>query len=77
MKLLLCLLVVLLNGCGTTGPAIEPQVITNTRIVDTGCNWLKPIYVSKADVLTEGTAQQILAHNQTGAQRCGWHSLRQ
>lgn len=27
--------------------------------------WVKPIYISKDDVLTEGTAKQILIHNET------------
>lgn len=63
--LLLCLM---LAGCYATkgGSAIE------TRIVDTGCNWAAPIYVSRDDVLTLGTAQQILAHNRAGAKICDW-----
>jgi hypothetical protein len=32
----------------------------------------KPIFVSKADVLTAETSRQILAHNQFGAGKCGW-----
>ncbi|WP_171020360.1 hypothetical protein [Cupriavidus sp. 2SB] len=43
-----------------------------TRTVDTACDWTKPIYVDKADVLTEATAQTILAHNRAGAKVCGW-----
>ena len=62
-KLPICLAAVLLTGCGITGPA---------RIVDTGCSWTRPIYVSKADILTDQTAVQILAHNETGAKRCRW-----
>lgn len=27
--------------------------------------WVKPIYISKDDHLTEGTAKQILIHNDT------------
>lgn len=63
--LLASLLAVLLSGCGTTaGPEI--------KIVDTGCDWTRPIYMSRADILTDGSARQILAHNETGAARCGW-----
>jgi hypothetical protein len=29
-------------------------------------------FISKADVLTDGTARQILAHDETGAKLCGW-----
>lgn len=65
------LLAILLSGCATLGPATEPE----TRIIDTGCDWIKPIFISKQDILTDGpggTAPQILAHNETGASRCGW-----
>jgi len=44
--------------------------------VDTACRWTKPIYISKSDVLTDGTADQIVAHNETGAKRCGWKRIR-
>lgn len=54
----------LLAGCAT-----EVQYVTRT--VDTGCLWTKTIYISKADVLTDGTAGQILSHNETREARCG------
>jgi hypothetical protein len=50
----------LLSGCATAG-----------RVTD-ACGPWRPIYVSKADVLTDGTARAILAHNETGAKLCGW-----
>lgn len=53
----------LLAGCAT-GPATEPN---------NGCEWLKPIYPSQDDVLTDGTARQILDHDEAGAQICGWY----
>ena len=51
----------LLTGCATSGPA-----------TDGACVAFRPIYVSKADALTEGTAEQILSHNLTGQRVCGW-----
>jgi hypothetical protein len=30
----------------------------------------QPIYISQADVFTDGTARQILAHNETWARIC-------
>lgn len=36
------------------------------------CNWAKPINPSRSDALTDGTARQILIHNETGARVCGW-----
>jgi hypothetical protein len=51
----------LLTGCGLTG-----------RATDTACVAFGPIYVSQQDTLTDGTAEQILAHNLTGKKLCGW-----
>lgn len=64
----------LLSSCATGGPATKPdvQIVTQTKIVDTGCDWTKPIYVSKSDVLSDTTATAILAHNIAGAKNCGW-----
>ena len=39
------------------------------------CDWVKPIRPSRADVLTEGTLVQIVAHNETGEVLCGWVRL--
>ena len=36
------------------------------------CAVSKPIMVSRSDVLTDGTARQILAHNEYGAKVCAW-----
>jgi hypothetical protein len=64
MRLMLCLrlsvIAVLIAGCAT-----DPGV-------GSGCDWVEPIRPSRADQLSEDTAQQILAHNETGAQLCGW-----
>lgn len=37
-----------------------------------GCEWVKPIYPSNDDQLTDGTARQILDHDEAGKQICGW-----
>jgi hypothetical protein len=50
----------LLTGCAATGPAIDP------------CGAWRPIYVSRADVLTDETARQVLVHNETGRRLCRW-----
>ena len=49
----------LLTGCASGGAA-DP------------CAPWAPIWVSPGDVLTPATAEQILAHNETGARICGW-----
>lgn len=72
LLLIVCLLV-MLAGCSTmNGAGTEPRVEYKTKVVDTACDWTKPIYVSKADVLTDETAATILAHNRAGARVCGW-----
>jgi hypothetical protein len=72
--LLLALLASLLTACAANGPATdpEPKVITHTRVIDTGCQTFKPVFISKADVLTKGTADGILANNLAGERQCGW-----
>lgn len=71
---------VALAGCATTcppqSPAPPPEVITKTRVVDTSCDWVKPIYLDKSDVLSDATAQAILAHDQAGAKNCNWKPLK-
>ena len=71
--LLLSLTAMLSGCCATSGVSRpEPQVIVQTKVTDTACDWTKPIYVDKADVLTDDTAKAILAHNRAGARICGW-----
>jgi hypothetical protein len=60
LKLLACLLMLFASGCATNGPAI----------VDTGCSWVRPIMVSKSDVLTDETAREILTHNEAWSAIC-------
>ncbi|OZI57682.1 hypothetical protein CAL20_09925 [Bordetella genomosp. 4] len=59
----------LLIACAATGDVTERAEFVT---VDTSCTWARPIYISSLDVLTDTTAKAILAHNETGAKRCGW-----
>jgi hypothetical protein len=36
------------------------------------CATAQPIYISKNDIITDQTANAILAHNLTGRKLCGW-----
>lgn len=49
-------------------------VLALTACASTGsfCDIADPIRPSSADTLTEGTARQILVHNQTGEGLCRW-----
>jgi ABC-type lipoprotein release transport system permease subunit len=49
----------LMSGCATGS-------VTNF------CQMAEPILISRQDVLTDGTARQILAHNEVGRATCGW-----
>lgn len=50
----------LLSACASGGAATEFCVVG------------RPILISRADVLTDDTARQLLSHNETGARVCGW-----
>jgi PBP1b-binding outer membrane lipoprotein LpoB len=78
-KLTALILALLLTSCAKTGPAtkpniqpkFEPEIQTVTTVIDTACKWTAPIFISKTDVLTDGTARQILAHNRAYEAACG------
>lgn len=55
--MLAALAILLLTACTTTGSF---------------CDVSAPIRPSTTDQLTEGTARQLLVHNQFGATTCGW-----
>lgn len=55
--------VLLLPSCGMLGHATKP-IPTN------GCEWVTPILVSKQDVLTDGTAKQVLTLDKNWAANC-------
>jgi len=56
--LLLPSLLMFASGCSTVSPV-------------TSCGWVTIITVSRADVLTDETARQILAHNEKVEAICG------
>lgn len=52
-------MVALLSGCALGGPVTDACLVTS------------PIWISRADVLSDGTARQVLQHNETWADLCG------
>lgn len=50
-----------LSGCAAGGPA-----------PNSFCDVARPIYFAAADRLTEPTVRAIVAHNEKGAELCGW-----
>lgn len=65
MLRMLCagLVLVLLSGCAAVGAGTEGA-----------CAAFRPIYISRVDQMSDGTAEQLLAHNETGARLCGWEA---
>jgi hypothetical protein len=51
--LLVCLILTCTSGCAVNGAAI-----------DTSCDWVRPILVSRDDALSDDTARQVLMHNE-------------
>lgn len=51
-----------------SGCSLSKQI----RTVTDYCTPWRAIYPSRQDVLTDGTAKAILAHDQTGEKLCGW-----
>jgi len=67
VKSISCLTVALLmsfvvTGCETTPPIRHPDF----------CATAAPIFISKADVISDRTARRILEHNLSGRKLCGW-----
>jgi hypothetical protein len=62
-RIALILTAVLTAGCGT-----------ESRFLRDDCDWAEPIRPSRADVLTDETLAQIVAHNEIGERLCGWRS---
>lgn len=59
------------NGREIDAPRTAAEVVQSKPVViDTGCKWTAYILISKADVLTPGTARMILNHNETRERNC-------
>lgn len=69
----LCLALVLVSLVGCTRDVIFYETI------DTGCISFKPIRLTQQDkelvksgAMSDSLVSQLLTHNETGAERCGW-----
>lgn len=63
---------IVLAACSLVPSPTATQPQPRARIVDTACDWAKPIYPSCSDVVSDATARQIINHNEAGAAHCGW-----
>ena len=65
--------IIILSGCDTLRKKDTIDVAVpeeRIKIIDNSCLWIKPIYISKNDVLTAGTARQILTLNEIWESQC-------
>lgn len=76
-KIILLTTSMALLGCAHKQPEPSEQIVRVEEvikerkiIIDTACDWVRPIYVHSTDTLTPGTARQILAHNETWESIC-------
>lgn len=62
--LTICLMTMLIASCATTGPG--------PVVVDTACDWVKPIYLTDndIDVMDSQTKKDILAYNKSWQVNC-------
>jgi hypothetical protein len=70
---------VLLAGCITKPAepqAIEPVIVTKTKVVDTACSGVKPVFPAKSDILADSTARQIGALYEWGVEHCHWPAFK-
>ena len=60
------------NGVSNNGQQvrIEEVIKARTVIIDTACDWVRPIFISRSDTLTIETARSILVHNETWEAQC-------
>jgi len=61
-------------SCASNGQETKPDVIETVKLtpikVDTACDWVKAIWISKSDTLTPETARQIYNHNESVKAAC-------
>ena len=68
LKFLAVLIVLCVQGC-SAGLSSLPSAESGVPVVD-GCSWVRPVYLSTEDVLTDETARQVLVLNETWERVC-------
>ena len=66
LKFLAVLIALCVQGC-SAGLSNLPSA--ESGIID-GCSWVRPVYLSTEDVLTDETARQVLVLNETWERVC-------
>jgi hypothetical protein len=67
-------IVMSLTSCAASGQETKANTLesakSTTVVVDSACDWVQPIWISKSDVLTAETARQIYNHNESVNAAC-------
>ena len=66
LKFLAVLIALCVQGC-SAGLSNLPSA---QDVVVDGCSWVRPVYLSTEDVLTDETARQVLVLNETWERVC-------
>ena len=66
LKFLAVLIALCVSGCSAGLSNYQEQ---QSGVVD-GCSWVRPVYLSTEDVLTDETARQVLVLNETWEMVC-------
>ena len=70
LKFLAVLIALCVQGCSAgLSNYQEQQSGVGVPVVD-GCSWVRPVYLSTEDVLTDETARQVLVLNETWERVC-------
>lgn len=63
-------MLILLSGCATNTAEIDKYLESRIVFVNTACDWLSVVRISKDDVLTHITALQIYNQNKAIERNC-------
>ena len=66
LKFLAVLIALCVSGCSA---GLSNLTSAESGAVD-GCSWVRPVYLSTEDVLTDETARQVLVLNETWERVC-------
>ena len=70
LKFLAVLIALCVQGC-SAGLSNLPSAESGAGVpVVDGCSWVRPVYLSTEDVLTDETARQVLVLNETWEKVC-------
>ena len=70
LKFLAVLIALCVQGCSAGLSNLPSAEGLAQEVVVDGCSWVRPVYLSTEDVLTDETARQVLVLNETWEKVC-------